>query len=227
MRFFPAKVCAAFTVMLGCAVMALAEPATMKVPRTVEPVALTNVTLLDGPFRDAMLRDQKYLLALEPDRLLQTFRVNVGLPASARPYGGWEGPQVEIRGHILGHYLSALSLMYASTGDGVFKQRADYIVGELAVCQSNSTAAGFHTGYLSAFPESFIDRVEQRKTVWVPWYTLHKIMAGLLDANQLCGNAQALTVLTNMANWVGFRVDHLPPEQMQKSLDTEHGGMNE
>jgi len=227
MRFFPAKVCAAFTFMLGCAVMALAEPATMKVPRTVEPFALTNVTLLDCPFRDAMLRDQKYLLALEPDRLLQTFRVNVDLPTSARPYGGWEGTQVEIRGHILGHYLSALSLMYASTGDGVFKQRADYIIGELAVCQSNSPAAGFHTGYLSAFPESFIDRVEQRKNVWVPWYTLHKIMAGLLDAHLLCGNARALTVLTNMANWVEFRVDRLTPEQMQKSLDTEHGGMNE
>ena len=92
--------------------------------------------LLDGPFRDAMLRDQKYLLSLEPDRLLHTFRVNVGLPTSATPYGGWEGPQVEIRGHCLGHYLSALSLMYASTGDAVFKQRADYIVGELAKCQA-------------------------------------------------------------------------------------------
>ena len=199
----------------------------MKVPRVVEPFGLTNVVLLDGPFHDAMLRDQKYLLALEPDRLLQTFRVNVGLPTSARPYGGWEGPQVEIRGHILGHYLTALSLMYASTGEAVFKQRADYIVGELAVCQSNSPAAGFHAGYLSAFPESFIDRVEQRKSVWVPWYTLHKTMAGLLDAHLLCGDAQALTVLTNMANWVAFRVDHLTPEQMQKSLDTEHGGMNE
>ena len=198
-----------------------------KVPPVAEPFALTEVRLLDGPFRDAMLRDQKYLLTLDPDRLLQTFRVNAGLPTSAKPYGGWEGPAIEIRGHSLGHYLSALSLMYASTGDDAFKQRADRIVAELALCQSNSTAMGFHAGYLSAFPESFIDRVEQGKRVWVPWYTLHKIMAGLLDANQLCDNGQALVVLTNMANWVKFRVDALPPAQMQKSLDTEQGGMNE
>jgi DUF1680 family protein len=127
----------------------------------------------------------------------------------------------------MGHYLSALSLMYASTGDERFKQRVDYLVGELAKCQSNSPAAGFHAGYLSAFPESFIERVEQGKPVWAPWYTLHKIMAGLLDANHQCGNAQALVVLTNMANWVKFRVDGIPRGQMQKSLDMEQGGMNE
>ena len=149
-----------------------------------EPFPLAQVRLLDGPFRDAMLRDQNYLLSLDPDRLLRNFRVNVGLPTDAKPYGGWEAPNCELRGHALGHYLSALSLMYASTGDEQFKQRADHIVAELAMCQSNSPAAGFHEGYLSAFPESFIDRVEQSKQVWAPWYTLHKIMAGLLDANQ-------------------------------------------
>jgi len=166
-------------------------------------------------------------LSLDPDRLLHTFRLNVGLPSSAQPLGGWEEPKCELRGHSLGHYLSALSMMYASTGDVAFKQRADHIVAELAVCQSHSVSAGFHEGYLSAFPESFIDRVEQRQKVWAPWYTLHKIMAGLFDANRLCGNTQALEVLTNMANWVKFRVDRLSHEQMQKSLDTEHGGMNE
>jgi DUF1680 family protein len=80
---------------------------------------------------------------------------------------------------------------------------------------------------LSAFPESFIDRLENRRNVWAPWYTLHKIMAGLLDANQLGGNPQALEVLTNMANWVKFRVDNLSEEKMQASLETEFGGMNE
>ena len=206
---------------------AFADAPAPKVSRVAEPFAMTDVHLLDGPFRDAMLRNEKYLLALEPDRFLQTFRANVNLPTTAKPYGGWEKPDTEIRGHALGHYLSALSLTYASTGDAQFKQRVDYIVAELAKCQSNSPAAGFHEGYLSAFPESFVDRVEQRKNVWVPWYTLHKIMAGLLDANELCGNAQALDVLTKMADWVKFRVDHLSHEQMQRSLDTEHGGMNE
>jgi len=199
----------------------------LKVPRAVEPFPLSGVRLLDGPFRDAMLRDQRYLLSLNPDRLLHTFRLNVGLPSSAQPLGGWEAPDCQLRGHCLGHYLSAVSLMAAGTGDARFKQRVDYLVGELAKCQANSPAAGFHAGYLSAFPESLIDRVELGQRVWAPWYTLHKIMAGLLDANQQCGNAQALSVLTHMADWVKFRVDRLSPEQMQRSLETEHGGMNE
>ena len=221
------KICAAFAGFLACALVASADPAAVKVARAVEPFEMSDVRLLDGPFREAMLRGQKYLLSLDPDRLLHNFRVNIGLPSSAKPLGGWEEPNCELRGHSLGHYLSALSLMYASTGGAEFKRRADYIVAELAKCQDASPSAGFHAGYLSAFPESLIDRVEQGQRVWAPWYTLHKIMAGLLDANQHCGNAQALDVLTKMANWVKFRVDRLTPEQMQKSLDTEHGGMNE
>ena len=227
MRTSPGKIITVFAGLLACAFVASAGPAPVKIAAAAEPVALADVRLLDGPFRDAMLRDQKYLLSLDPDRLLHNFRVNVGLPSSAKPLGGWEEPSCELRGHSLGHYLSALSLMYAGTGDAEFKRRADYIVGELAKCQDKSPAAGFHAGYLSAFPESLIDRVEQDKPVCAPWYTLHKIMAGLLDANQLCGNPRALDVLTKMADWVKFRVDRLPPVQMQKSLDTEHGGMNE
>ena len=108
-----------------------------------QPFPLSQVRLLDSPFRDAMLRDQKYLLSLDADRLLRNFRVNAGLPTTAKPYGGWEAPDCELRGHSLGHYLSALSLMYASTGDARFKQRVDYIVAGLAECQSNSRGGGF------------------------------------------------------------------------------------
>jgi len=154
-----------------------------------QPFPLTQVRLLDGPFRDAMLRDQQYLLSLDADRLLRNFRVNVGLPTDAKPYGGWEAPDCQLRGHAVGHYLSACSMMYASTGDPKLKQRVDYLIAELAKCQSNSPASGFHEGYLSAYPETMIDQLEQGKPVWAPWYTLHKIMAGLLDANQYCGNA--------------------------------------
>jgi hypothetical protein len=192
-----------------------------------EPFPLSQVRLLDGPFHDAMLRDENYLLSLDTDRLLLNFRVNANLPSTAQPYGGWEDPNCELRGHAVGHYLSACSLMYASTGDARFKERVDKIVAGFAECQIALAANGSHAGYLSAFPESFIDRVENRRPVWAPWYTLHKIMAGLLDSYQLCGNAQALEVLTNMANWVKFRVDNLPVEKMQASLDTEFGGMNE
>jgi DUF1680 family protein len=194
---------------------------------SAEPFPLSQVRLLNGPFRDAMERDETYLLSLDCDRLLYNFRVNAKLPTQARPYGGWEAPSGELRGHSVGHYLSACSLMYASTGDTRFKERADKIVACFAECQDALGSNATHFGYMSAFPESFIDRVETGRQVWAPWYTLHKIMAGLFDANQLCGNAQALEVLTNMANWVKFRQDRLTVEQMQSSLKTEYGGMNE
>ena len=194
---------------------------------SAEPFPLSQVRLLDGPFRDAMLRDQNYLLSLDCDRLLYNFRVNAGLPTQARPYGGWEAPSCELRGHSVGHYLSACSLMYASTGDPRFKERVDKIVSGFAECQAALGPQATHFGYLSAFPESFMDRVENHRQVWAPWYTLHKIMAGLFDASQLAGNARALEVLTNMANWVSFRVDRLSEVQMQASLQTEFGGMNE
>ncbi len=203
------------------------RPVTPVVAGAAQPFPLAEVRLLRGPFYDAMVRDQKYLLFLEPDRLLRNFRTNVGLPVTAKPYGGWESPDCEVRGHSLGHYLSALCLMYASTGDPQYKQRADYIVTQLALCQAAAPAAGFHAGYLSAFPESFIDRVEARQRVWAPWYTLHKLLAGLYDASQLCGNPQALTVAEQMADWVAFRVHRLTPSQMQDSLQEEQGGMTE
>ncbi len=220
---------------LVAAVAAAQPPAPVNVgDRPTRPIALSaeafslsQVRLLDGPFRDAMRRDQLYLLSLDCDRLLYVFRINANLPTEARPYGGWEAPNVELRGHSVGHYLSACSLMYASTGDDRFKERVNKIVAGLAACQSALGTNSTHFGYLSAFPESFMDRVETGRQVWAPWYTLHKIMAGLLDANQLCANAQALEVLTNMANWVTFRVGRLPEEQMQASLRTEYGGMNE
>lgn len=197
-------------------------------PAVAVPFDLTNVTLLPGPFQTNMLLDKAYLLSLDPDRLLYSFRANVGLSTSnAAPYGGWEAPGVQLRGHFVGHYLSACSLMYASTGDPQLKARADYIVSELARCQAASPAAGFNTGYLSAYPESYIDQLIAGQYVWAPWYTLHKIMAGLLDAYQHTGNTEALTVLTNLANWTQFRLDKLSSTQIQSMLNTEYGGMNE
>ena len=194
---------------------------------SAEPFDLTQVRLLDGPFRDAMLRDQAYLLSLDPDRLLHNFRVTAGLPSSAKPLGGWEKPDGELRGHTVGHYLSACAMMYASTGNETLKQRTDYLVAEMAKCQDALPTQGYHPGFLSAYPESFFDRVDHAQQVWAPYYTLHKIMAGLLDVYQHCGNRQALDVLVRMADWLKFRVDQLSPEQMQRALGNEHGGMNE
>lgn len=187
---------------------------------------LEDVRLLDGPFKDAMIRDQNYLLSLDPDRLLHMFRVTAGLPSTAKPLGGWESPTTELRGHTMGHYLSAVSIMYASTGDTRFKDRADLLVRELGKVQ-DAEAKKFHPGYLSAFPESFFDRLDARQQVWAPYYTIHKIMAGLLDTYQQCHNAQALEILKKEAAWVAFRVDRLTVAEQQADLDTEYGGMGE
>ncbi|MGI8964757.1 MAG: beta-L-arabinofuranosidase domain-containing protein, partial [Limisphaerales bacterium] len=201
----------------------VAPPVLLK----AEPFNLTDVRLLDGPFRDAMLRDEKFILSLDADRLLHTFRLNAGLPSSAEPLGGWEIPDIEARGHTMGHYLSALALMYSSTGDETLKKRADYLVAELAKCQAALPKKGFNQGYLSAFPESLLDRAERQEKVLAPYYTMHKIMAGLLEVHQRCGNQQALDVLTGMVDWLKFRFHRLSHEQIQGTLAKEHGGMKE
>jgi DUF1680 family protein/beta-glucanase (GH16 family) len=192
------------------------------VPLKVVPFDMEDVRLLPGPFRHAMELDAKYVLALDPDRLLHNFRINAGLPSSARPLGGWEAPRVELRGHFSGHYLSACALLYASTGDERFKARGSQVVAGLAECQRK-----LGSGYVSAFPEEFIDRVERQRRVWAPWYTLHKILAGLLDMNEFCGSGQALDVARKFADWVKARTDRLSDAQMQAMLGNEHGGMNE
>src|SRR5690348_9204209 len=131
-------------------------PVALTVPDKVAPRAvafpLQDVRLLDGPFKDAMMRDEQYLLSLDQDRLLHNFRVTAGLPSNAKPLGGWEAPDVELRGHAVGHYLSAVSIMYAGTGDQRFKALADHLVAEFAKVQT-AESVKFHPGYLSAFPE--------------------------------------------------------------------------
>jgi DUF1680 family protein len=194
---------------------------------SVFPFPLSQVSLLDSPFRANMTRTMAYLSFVDPDRLLHTFRLNVGLPSSAQPVGGWEGPTVELRGHSTGHLLSGLAQAFANTGNTAFKSKGDYIVGVLASCQARANTAGLNTNFLAAWPESMIDRVEAGTSVWAPYYTLHKIMAGLLDMNLLTGNTQALDVLTRMASWVKFRTDRLSTTQIQTMLRTEFGGMNE
>ena len=193
------------------------------VPLAVRPFPLENVRLLDGPFKAAMDRNTRYLHDLDSDRLLHNFRVTAGLPSSAKPLGGWEEPKVELRGHFVGHFLTACALTYAATGDEPLRQKADAIVSKLTECQK---ALG-KSGYLSAFPEELIDRVIEGKRVWAPWYTLHKIMAGLLDVHVHCGNRQALDVVEGMAAWARLRLEKLDEEAMQRMLRVEHGGMTE
>jgi len=193
-----------------------------KIPVKAYAFDLRDVRLLDGPFRHAQELDHQYLLSLDQDRLLHNFRVNAGLPSSAQPLGGWEEPKCELRGHFVGHYLSACAMMYASTGDERLKQKANAIVEGLAECQNK-----IGTGYLSAYPEEFLDRVEKQQRVWAPYYTLHKIYAGLVDMYVYCDNQQALEVCKKFADWAIARNARLTNEQMQKMLGNEHGGMND
>ncbi|MHC4336903.1 MAG: glycoside hydrolase family 127 protein [Planctomycetota bacterium] len=195
-------------------------PSAPKTP-VCQPFALVQVRLLDGPFKRAMELDRKYLYDLESGRLLHMFRLTAGLPSSAEPLGGWEKRQ--LRGHTMGHYLSACALMYASTGDEKLKAKADSIVAELAKCQK---ALG--TGYLGAYPEEGIKRVIYGTGGWwAPWYTYHKILAGLIDMYTQCGNEQALEVAKGMAAWTKKHLDNINEEQTQRMLKVEFGGMNE
>jgi len=199
------------------------------VARAVTAFALGDVDLLDGPFLKARLRSQQYLLSLEPDRMLHAFRVNAGLPPRAEIYGGWESnptwTELHCQGHTLGHYLSGCSIMYGATRDLRFKQRTDYIVAELRDCQVSSK-----TGLVTAFPEgnSLLDTVlSGKKYTGVPWYTIHKVCAGLRDASLYTNNPMALEVLTGYCDWAVTATAALTDEQFQTMLDEEHGGMNE
>ena len=187
------------------------------------PFALEDITILDPDLRRMRQQTLDYMLALDFDRLLLNFRLNAGLPSSAAPLYNRESPTNGWRGHYVGHFLSASGQMYATTRDARIKSKADAIVAELAKCQARLG----EQGYLSAFPESSFDDLEQGRPAAVIWYALHKIMAGLLDAHEHLQNQQALDVLEKMAAWVDWRTGRLPEDQMQRTLQTEFGGMNE
>lgn len=194
-----------------------------KIPVKAFAFNLTDVRLLESPFLENMKRDGKWLLSISTDRLLHNYRVNAGLATKAKAFGGWEGLDVELRGHSLGHVLSGLALMYASTGNEAFKLKGDSIVSAIGVCQDALKG----NGYISAFPEYLIDRAIAGKPVWAPWYTLHKIYAGLLDMYLYTGNNKALEILTKAAAWAYGKIGDLTSEQLATMLKTEFGGMNE
>ena len=208
----------ALTATLAFAQVPAKEPPKM----ALQAFELQDVRLLDGPCRVAQELNRKYLHGLDVDRLLYAFRQNAGLPSPGAPLGGWEALACEVRGHFIGHFLSACALMYASSGDAELKAKGDLMVAELAKCQQ---ALG--GDYLSAFPASFWDRLESGSPPWAPYYVMHKIMAGLLDMYQYCGNAQALDILKGMARYFKGRFDKLTIWDVDRILATEFGGMSE
>jgi len=203
------------------------------------PLPLSDVRLLDSPWLTAVEANRRYLHALEPDRLLHNFRTSAGLEPKGAVYGGWESDT--IAGHTLGHYLTALSLMYAQTGDAECKRRVDYIVGELAVVQAKQG-----DGYVAGFTRKRGDVVEDGKAIfpeliagdirsmgfdlngcWVPFYNWHKLFAGLFDAQLYCDNQQALKVAVALGGYIDGVFAKLTDAQVQTVLDCEHGGINE
>ncbi len=190
-----------------------------------------DVRLLDGPFKRAQDANAAWLLQLEPDRFLAWFCKDASLEPKAAVYGGWE--KMGVAGHSLGHYLSACAWMYASTGDARFRQRIDYIVDELALCQEKHG-----DGYVGAMPEGrrVFDEVRRGDIrskgfdlngLWVPWYTTHKVLAGLRDAYILADNARAKDVMVALGDYAWNITGDLTDEQVQRMLLCEHGGMNE
>ena len=151
---------------------------------------------------------------------MHNFRVTAGIPSDADPIGGWEAPDCELRGHYVGHYLSSCALMHASTGDQFIAQKAAELVTMLAECQAKD-------GYLGAYPATFYDRLRKHERVWAPFYTYHKIIAGLIDMYQHTGNQQALDMALRMADWADVYARSFTDDDWQRVLLVEHGGMNE
>ncbi|MXO06739.1 glycoside hydrolase family 127 protein [Flavobacterium sp. HBTb2-11-1] len=192
---------------------------------------LSEVKLKEGPFKNAQNVDLKYILALDPDKLLAPYLLESGLPPKADRYGNWES--IGLDGHIGGHYLSALALMYASTGNKELKDRLDYMLSELARCQAKNG-----NGYVGGIPQGkvFWDRIHKGdidgssfglNNTWVPIYNIHKLFAGLIDAYQYTGGEQAKNIVIKLGDWFIELIRPLSDEQIQKVLATEHGGINE
>jgi DUF1680 family protein len=192
---------------------------------------LKEVRLKEGPFKNAQDVDLKYILELNPDRLLAPYLIASGIPVKAERYGNWES--IGLDGHIGGHYLSALAMMYASTGNMEVKNRLDYMISELEKCQQKNG-----NGYVGGIPQGkvFWDRIHNGdidgsnfglNNTWVPLYNIHKLFAGLTDTYHYTGNEKAKEVLIKLGDWFIELIRPLSDEQIQNILKTEHGGINE
>lgn len=200
------------------------------------PFGLSEVQLTDDIFTANRNRGEEFLLGVDDDRMLYNFRDAASLDKKgAEPMVGWDAPECKLKGHTTGHYLSAIAHAYKSSGDERFKQKIDYMISELEKCQNAMEESGkFRYGFLSAYSEEQFDKLEEYTVypkIWAPYYTLHKIIAGLLDCYELGGNNQALEICRKLGIWVFNRLSRLSKEQLTKMwsmyIAGEFGGMNE
>lgn len=195
-----------------------------------QPFQMNQVHLLPSRFQENMKRDSAWMMSVSVNSLLQSFRNTSGAFSSreggymtVKKLGGWEALDCDLRGHITGHLLSAYATLYAQTGSQAVKMKADSIVNGLAEVQQ----AYGRGGYLSAFAEGLIDRNIQGKSVWAPFYTLHKIVQGMIDQFQMTGNEKALEIAKGMGNWAYNKLKPLSEETRKKMIRNEFGGFNE
>lgn len=190
---------------------------------------MSKVNILNGIFKTSQDKGKEYLMYLDVDRLMAPCYEAIGLKPKKERYGGWE--EKDISGHSLGHYLSALSHMYVATGDINLKEKLNYAIDKLSYLQDVEK-----TGYISGFKKDCFTKVFSKEfnvtrfelgDSWVPWYSIHKIYAGLLDAYKLTNNKKALNVLIRLSDWARKGLDNLTEEEFDKMLYCEHGGMCE
>jgi len=193
---------------------------------TFRPYDWNSVTLRPGLFRCRFDLNRAYLVSLSSANLLQNYYLEAGLwDPSHQPHGchwGWESPTCQLRGHFLGHWLSAAAKIYAGTGDAEVKGKADFIVSELGRCQRENGGE-----WLGSIPERYLDWIACGKKVWAPHYTLHKTLMGLYEMYALAGNEQALEILDAWAKWFHRWTGRFSRAQMDDILDVETGGMLE
>lgn len=224
---------------LACSVLPARAFGTRSGANHATPFPLAQVRLKPSIFLTSIAANQRYLLALEPDRLLHNFYAGAGLATRGEAYGGWEARG--IAGHSLGHYCSALALLYAQTGNPVLRERVAYVVDALARVQDahgDGYAGGTTVERDGRTVDGKIVYEELRRGIirstgfslnegWVPLYTYHKVLAGVLDAHRLAGLAPALRVAIGLADYLGRILERLDDRQIQDILRTEHGGLTE
>ncbi|MDE2181607.1 MAG: glycoside hydrolase family 127 protein [Alphaproteobacteria bacterium] len=226
---------------IGAALAFVGSPVlAANLPISAEPVPLKNVRLRPSPYLAAVESNLKYLLSLSADRFLHNYCKFAGLPVNGASYGGWESET--IAGEGAGHYLSALSLMHAQTGDTECKRRIDYIVSVLTRVQK-ARGDGYCAGFMRKRKDgTIVDGKEifaeitagdiasgsfDLNGAWSPLYNVHKIFAGLLDANALADSDEALAIAVGFAGFIDKVFAALNDDQVQQVLACEYGGLNE
>ena len=188
-----------------------------------------DVKLLDGPFKESQDAEARYLLSLEPNRLLAPFRIASGLKSKDSPYPGWE--ITPHPGVALSFYLSGMSRLYAATGNNEYLSRINYILDNLQECQkqNNGYLLGLRGGVqiFEKLEEGFYSGFNDwNNGHGVPYYSMEKLFSGLLDTYRITGSDKALDIAVKLADWLAGHMARINDEELEKIMQVEYGGMN-